>query len=984
MSVIVAGDTFGQSVGIANTNITPDPESILDIRSSSKGVLLPRMTSAERVGIPTAAAADHGLTVYDTTTGSYWYWNGTSWQEIPNVANTGNTLDEAYDEGGPGAGRIINATNGNVEITGAGFLTVASNVGIGTTGPDRRMKISGTGWTALEVENTDNQDAAIELTSQSVSNYVFTDNTGFLGLESAAGQPIVLRTDGANERVVVQTDGRLRVNNLADPNFAVVLSSNTGVLGKVALTGNATDVLLGTGSFGPSSAFADHDWYKVTTTVPPANINDNIYTQGRVGIGINNPSVALDVSGSAYVGSGESRFWNGTYTDPHSGTPYAMKIVGTAGAGSIAASGNVVVTSGNLGVGTTGPSQKMQITVDNNGLNIPIFVRNLNGTMTGGNGAGIGFNSEAGGDWIKTAVFHERTTNYGVGKLHFLVDNAADNGSVTLSESRMTIQPDGNVGVGTTIPSQKFEVIGTGRFSSLAAGGNVQSNANGDLIISNDLPGGDGDYIQNQTAAAQSGNGFYTSGSGRANGTLTGGGSTVISTDNIQINDLGSGNRYAYVDFEGDDTYTDYALRIIRNNGGANTSSQIIHRGSGDLNLTTADVAAMTFSTANSERVRITPVGNVGIGITGPGAKLTVRTGGTDPSTYDDGKVLFASGAFGSGQSYDGGIEFRHDNLTQGVGIGYNTIYQTGTNPNEVLNLIAKGTGNITLNAYGGASGNVGVGTVGPLEKLHVNGSLRVEDGQLNTGVDNLRLMEGVRADDNSYEWVGFYSGSTRQGIILYDGQWSGANNVTNEFGLTAENGNLLTLNTSGNHIALMPDGSGNVGIGTLSPSHRLHITGNNSSVRIEGTGSYGSQGKFNFGDGNYVYLEETTDDHLTVEARNGARIGDQGTYTKDVFHGTFTVGDNNANNCPTCIWSGWSGNELEIQVSWANLGIPDGTSKTVMLMADGNNNSYSDTWNVALQTMFSNRMDILIDRTNGGGWGLTTLRIHYIIMNND
>lgn len=90
------------------------------------------------------------------------------------------------------------------------------------------------------------------------------------------------------------------------------------------------------------------------------------------------------------------------------------------------------------------------------------------------------------------------------------------------------------------------------------------------------------------------------------------------------------------------------------------------------------------------------------------------------------------------------------------------------------------------------------------------------------------------------------------------------------------------------------------------------------------------------------------------------------------------------ANNCPTCIWSGWNGNELEIQVSWANLGIPDGTNKTVMLMADGNNNTYNDTWNVALQTMFSNRMDILIDRTNGGGWGLTSMRIHYIIMNNN
>jgi hypothetical protein len=71
--------------------------------------------------------------------------------------------------------------------------------------------------------------------------------------------------------------------------------------------------------------------------------------------------------------------------------------------------------------------------------------------------------------------------------------------------------------------------------------------------------------------------------------------------------------------------------------------------------------------------------GNVGVGITNPGAKLTVRSGATDPGVYDDGKTLFVSGVFGAGQSYDGGVEFRHDNLTQGIGIGHNTIYQTGT-----------------------------------------------------------------------------------------------------------------------------------------------------------------------------------------------------------------------------------------------------------------------------------------------------------------
>lgn len=120
---------------------------------------------------------------------------------------------------------------------------------------------------------------------------------------------------------------------------------------------------------------------------------------------------------------------------------------------------------------------------------------------------------------------------------------------------------------------------------------------------------------------------------------------------------------------------------------------------------------------------------------------------------------------------------------------------------------------------------NIGIGTTGPGEKLHVNGGIRAEGGVFNSGSDHIELMGGVRADDNSYEWVGFYSGANRQGIFLWDGAWTGANNVSNEFSLTAEGSNLLTLNTQANHVALMPKG-GNVGIGTLSPTHKLHVEG--------------------------------------------------------------------------------------------------------------------------------------------------------------
>jgi hypothetical protein len=123
---------------------------------------------------------------------------------------------------------------------------------------------------------------------------------------------------------------------------------------------------------------------------------------------------------------------------------------------------------------------------------------------------------------------------------------------------------------------------------------------------------------------------------------------------------------------------------------------------------------------------------------------------------------------------------------------------------------------------------NVGIGTTTNSEKLHVNGNLRLAaNGSITTDGESLQIMRGVRADDNSYEWTGFYSGNTRQGIILYDGAWAGANNITDEFSITAENGNRLTLNTQADrHIALMPKGTGNVGINTLTPVARLEIEG--------------------------------------------------------------------------------------------------------------------------------------------------------------
>src|SRR3954470_11759946 len=67
-----------QNVAINTDGSKADPNAIVDIKSSTKGLLIPRMTTAQRMKIPQTS----GLMVYDVTTKSFWYSDGESWQSM--------------------------------------------------------------------------------------------------------------------------------------------------------------------------------------------------------------------------------------------------------------------------------------------------------------------------------------------------------------------------------------------------------------------------------------------------------------------------------------------------------------------------------------------------------------------------------------------------------------------------------------------------------------------------------------------------------------------------------------------------------------------------------------------------------------------------------------------------------------------------------------------------------------------------------------
>ncbi len=132
-------------VGI-NT-INPHASAELDVTSTTKGLLLPRLTTTAINNL--TATASEGLVVFNTTTKQYWGFNGASWQVFTTAtAPTGvaQITTFAYWE----FGTLPGGTNNFGFSPFAGFVSQITNanlergVGIGTTGAAASSSWGGT------------------------------------------------------------------------------------------------------------------------------------------------------------------------------------------------------------------------------------------------------------------------------------------------------------------------------------------------------------------------------------------------------------------------------------------------------------------------------------------------------------------------------------------------------------------------------------------------------------------------------------------------------------------------------------------------------------------------------------------------------------------------------------------------------------------------------------------------------------------------
>jgi hypothetical protein len=170
-ALLVSSVWAQQNVGIG-TN-TPHPTALLELYSTSKGLLIPRMTQAERNAISSPAT---GLLIYQTdNTPGFYYWNGTAWIPLLSSSSgsglfwslTGNSITGTEFLGTTNAQPLVIRTNNTERMR----ITATGNVGIGTASPTERLQVSDGN---IAITNTDNTARQLRLYEPSGAGTNFT------------------------------------------------------------------------------------------------------------------------------------------------------------------------------------------------------------------------------------------------------------------------------------------------------------------------------------------------------------------------------------------------------------------------------------------------------------------------------------------------------------------------------------------------------------------------------------------------------------------------------------------------------------------------------------------------------------------------------------------------------------------------------------------------------------------------------------------
>lgn len=276
-----------QNAGINSTGATPDASAMLDIVSTTSGILIPRMTHANMTSIGTPAT---GLSVYttDSPTGFY-YYNGSLWVPLlSNSTNNGGWSITGNSNTVPSVAAI-----GSVITANSNFLGTADTYDLvfgTTTGGNtyERMRVLTTGYVGIANKTpgalldigTAATTAGIVRLEGSTSGYVAIQT-----LAAAGSWSMTLPTSTGTSGQVLATNGA-----------GVTLWQSVGAISTWGLTGNSATSATSSGITNP---YANN--FLGTTDNKDLVIATNSYERARVtstgNIGISNksPNALLDI-----------------------------------------------------------------------------------------------------------------------------------------------------------------------------------------------------------------------------------------------------------------------------------------------------------------------------------------------------------------------------------------------------------------------------------------------------------------------------------------------------------------------------------------------------------------------------------------------------------------------------------------------------------------------------------------------------------------
>lgn len=487
---------IAQNVSINNDGSVPDPKAILDIKSNTKGILIPRMLQTERQAIN---LPPQGLIVYQTDApeGLYYQAAVTGFVNWKRIIPT----DGQYWVNSLNGDHIANGNTGNV---GIGNYTPSLAGLVVDRKVDRVHAMFGTNNPGISIESN-NPAIAFNTYYNSFRQPMSNGFGGLIGLDQTSGNfsfqnsavagtlfnPLAL-----NNVMTITKDGNIGITGNTTPVVPLSFSSTTG--NKISLFGSTTTSHYG---LGVQSALL-----QMYTNVSAADIafgygsstsfteNMRIKGTGNVGIGTNNPSNLLTVS------------FNGQGITQQSSD-----------------------ASTKIGFYTGGNAAYLQ-TVTNH----PIYFATNNGTAqmtlsTTGNlgleanttpAIPLSFGNNVGN---KIALYgNSVTSNYGLGIQGSLLqmyssvvsaDIAFGYGSSTSFTENMRIRGNGNVGIGNTTPTDKLQISTSSGNSGLSVtqsgsglGGYFYANTGNALYAFNSSATQPVAFFQGTTALAALGN----------------------------------------------------------------------------------------------------------------------------------------------------------------------------------------------------------------------------------------------------------------------------------------------------------------------------------------------------------------------------------------------------------------------------------------------------------------------------------------------